>query len=105
MQNALRAAIVACALFGFCARAGAQDQALIEAGEALYDEHCAMCHGEKLRGAGAVPDLRALRTSDRARFDERVTEGQGQMPAWRGVLNEAELNQLWAYIRVHAFDK
>jgi mono/diheme cytochrome c family protein len=30
-------------------------------------------------------------------------EGKGQMPPWRGTLNEAELDQLWAYIRAHAY--
>jgi len=31
-----------------------------------------------------------------------VTVGKGQMPAWGGVLNEPELNQLWEYIQAHA---
>ena len=46
----------ALALLAFCAVASAQDQAMIEAGEQVYDEHCATCHGEKLRSTGAIPD-------------------------------------------------
>ena len=49
-----------------------------------------------------MPDLRDLRQDQRDYFDQIVTDGKGQMPAWGGVLNEPELNQLWAYIRAHA---
>ena len=98
-----RSVIVAAgALIGVCAVASAQDQAQIEAGEALYDEHCGSCHGEKLRSSGAVPDLRTLAADERPRFDQAVLDGRGQMPAWRGQLSEQELEQLWAYVRSRA---
>jgi len=71
---------------GECARAPAQDAALIEAGEQLYEEHCMGCHGEKLRNPGTTFDLRKLRSDDRARFDKFVMEGKGQMPPLRGTL-------------------
>jgi len=80
----------------------AQDPTQIEAGEMLYDEHCAMCHGEKLRSSGAIPDLRELGASDRARFDEMVSNGKGQMPSFQGLLSAQELDQVWAYIRSRA---
>jgi cytochrome c6 len=92
----------ACAAAGFIGAASAQDQASIEAGEALYDEHCAMCHGEKLRTSGAVPDLRELRADQRGAFVTTVNEGKGQMPAWGGVLSDGEIGQLWSYIQAHA---
>lgn len=82
--------------------AAAQDQAMIEAGEQVYDEHCATCHGEKLRSAGVIPDLRELGEKDRPRFDQTVREGRGQMPAWEGVISPEEIDQVWAYIRSHA---
>ena len=87
---------------GECARASGQDAALIEAGERLYEEHCMGCHGEKLRNPGTTFDLRKLRSDDRARFDKFVMEGKGQMPPWRGMLDEADLDRLWAYIRANA---
>ena len=90
------------ALLAFCAGATAQDRSQIEAGEGLYDEHCSTCHGEKLRSAGAMPDLRQLGPGDRPRFEQAVLDGRGQMPAWRGVLNAQELDQLWAYVRSRA---
>jgi len=82
--------------------ARAQDASQIEAGEMLYDEHCASCHGEKLRSSGAIPDLRELGPGDRARFNQAVSDGKGQMPAFQGQLSEQELDQLWAYIRSRA---
>ena len=94
--------IAAFALAGSFGMASAQDRAAVEAGEALYAEYCAECHGENLRSSGSVPDLRDLREDQRGYFDQMVNDGKGQMPAWGGVLNEPELNQLWAYIRAHA---
>jgi mono/diheme cytochrome c family protein len=89
-----------CALLGFGGVASAQDP--IAAGEQVYEEHCASCHGEKLRSTGAMPDLKGQRADGRARFDEMVMKGRGQMPAWQGVVGREELDQLWAYIRSRA---
>ena len=83
------------------AAASAQDQAMIEAGAQVYEEHCASCHGDKLRSTGAMPDLRDM-PDDRARFDTMVLEGRGQMPSWQGVVTPEQIEQLWAYVRRHA---
>ena len=100
MRRTLLAA--ACVLLGLGAVALAQDPAAVDAGEQLYDEHCASCHGEKLRSTGAMPDLRELRADARARFDQMVMTGRGQMPPWQGVLSKEGLDQLWAYVRSRA---
>jgi mono/diheme cytochrome c family protein len=100
--HAFSMSIAGCVVSAFLNAAYAQDEAAVAAGEAVYDEHCAMCHGEKLRSAGAIPDLRNLRPDQRAYFDQTVTDGKGQMPSWGGVIGEQELAQLWAYIRAHA---
>ena len=97
--------IIAWALVAIGSAAAAQDRAAVGAGEKLYEEHCAGCHGEKLRNPGTTFDLRKLTASDRSRFDNFVLEGKGQMPPWRGTLEQAELDQLWAYIRFHAYEK
>lgn len=76
----------------------AQDEAA--AGALVYEEHCASCHGEKLRSPGAMPDLREV--AERARFDRAVLDGRGQMPAWQGVLTPQEIDQIWAYVRRNA---
>ncbi|MCC6886944.1 MAG: cytochrome c [Hyphomicrobiales bacterium] len=81
------------------AQALAQDSAAVEAGEQLYEEHCQTCHGEKLRSAGVIPDLRELGARDREKFDRMVNDGRGQMPAWQGIIGPEEIDQLWAYVR------
>jgi mono/diheme cytochrome c family protein len=52
---------------------------MIEAGEQVYDEHCANCHGVKLRSTGAMPDLKDQKADGRARFDQIVMSGKNQM--------------------------
>ena len=84
------------------APATAQDRAKIEAGAEVYEMHCATCHGERLRNTGAAFDLLQLKPNERARFDEAVNDGKGQMPSWAGVLSTEEIDQIWAYIRSRA---
>jgi len=100
MSNRLLVAFVLTALS--VAPALAQDRAKIEAGAEVYDMHCATCHGERLRNTGAAPDLLQLKPNERARFDEVVKDGKGQMPPWAGVLSAEEIDQIWAYIRSRA---
>ena len=69
MRAILRAGIVIHVIAS--APAMAQDRAAIEAGELVYDEHCANCHGAKLRPTGAMPDLKQQKAEGRARFDQR----------------------------------
>jgi len=73
-----------------------------EAGEMVYEQNCAECHGEKLRSSGAVPDLRKMPADARAIFDETVKNGRGQMPSWEGQLTDENFDQIWAYIRSRA---
>ena len=104
MRNRILAGLMAFAamytLAAMCTHAAAQDAAAI--GEEVYDQNCQSCHGEKLRSAGAMPDLRELGADDRTKFDTMVMEGRGQMPAWQGIVSPLELDQLWAYIRSRA---
>ena len=73
----------------------AQDRDTIEAGHQLYDTHCASCHGERLQNPGSSFDLRALHPNERARFETSLLDGKGtQMPPWRGMFGEAEIDQL-----------
>src|SRR5215831_737855 len=105
MRRAFGVGVAVAMVMRLCAVASAQDQAQIDAGEALYEEHCMGCHGEKLRNPGTTFDLRKLTADDRTRFDKFVMEGKGQMPPWQGTLNQTEVDQLWAYVRANAYDK
>jgi mono/diheme cytochrome c family protein len=49
--------------------------------------------------------LRRLKADERPRFDNSVRNGKNQMPPWKGVLSDDEIDQLWHYIRAHAFQK
>jgi mono/diheme cytochrome c family protein len=100
MLNRMSASILIGALM--IAPAIAQDRAKIEAGAEVYDMHCATCHGERLRNTGAAFDLLQLKPNERARFEQSVNDGKGQMPPWAGVLSAEEIDQIWAYIRSRA---
>src|SRR5262245_51508073 len=99
-RSGIALALIVGAPLCFCAIAAAQD--MVAEGEQVYDEHCASCHGEKLRSTGAMPDLKELGADARARFDQVVLNGKGQMPPWQGVIAPNQLDQLWAYIRSRA---
>jgi mono/diheme cytochrome c family protein len=83
----------------------APDQAKIDAGETVYNTRCAVCHGDDLVNTGQTFDLRRLKADERPRFDNSVRNGKNQMPPWRGVLSDDDIDQLWHYIRAHAFQK
>jgi mono/diheme cytochrome c family protein len=83
----------------------ASDQDKIAAGETVYNTRCAICHGDDLVNSGQTFDLRRLKADERPRFDNSVRNGKNQMPPWKGVLSDDEIDQLWHYIRAHAFQK
>jgi mono/diheme cytochrome c family protein len=75
------------------------DTAKIEAGETAYGTYCAPCHGDGLKSTGQFPNLRRLMPNDRAKFDSTVRDGRNQMPPWKDVLSDEQIDQIWAYIR------
>ena len=83
----------------------AQDNAKIEAGENVFNTNCAVCHGDQLVSTGQTFDLRRLKDNERARFDNSVRNGKNQMPPWKGVLTDEEIDQVWHYIRANAYQK
>jgi mono/diheme cytochrome c family protein len=82
--------------------ASAQDEAGVQAGAEIYETNCATCHGERMVSTGSAFDLRKLGADERTRFDASVTDGKGQMPAWGGILDDQQFDQLWAYLRSRA---
>ena len=82
----------------------AQEQDLIDAGAAVYENNCSGCHGPRLRNPGGSFDLKAFTEDERERFDIGVLDGKNMMPPWRGTISEEELDQLWAYIRAYAYE-
>jgi mono/diheme cytochrome c family protein len=85
--------------------ASAQDQAKVEAGGQTYTEYCSTCHGDNLVNSGITFDLRRLKATERARFENSVLNGKNQMPPRKGVLNAEQIETLWHYIRANAADR
>jgi len=85
--------------------APAQDRAKIDAGEAVYNDYCFTCHGEKLVSSGQTFDLRRLTASDRARFENAVRMGKNQMPPWKEVLTSEQIDLIWHFVRDNAHQK
>ena len=83
----------------------ADDAAMIAAGADTFNTYCATCHGNNLESSGQTFDLRKLRATERNRFQNSVTNGKNQMPPWKGVLSEDEIEGLWRYIRANAYEK
>lgn len=75
-----------------------QDAEKIEAGIEVYNNNCVTCHGENLVSSGQTADLRGLQPGDRQRFQTSVEKGKGQMPPWKGVLDDAQIDAVWAYV-------
>ena len=75
------------------------DRAKIDAGETVYGTYCAPCHGDQLVSTGQFPNLRRLTPVDRVKFENTVRDGRNQMPPWRGVVSDEQIDQIWAYIR------
>ena len=94
------------------------------AGEALYAEHCAQCHGEQGDGQGVMADLLDPRPRDFTRgiYKIRLTP-QGElpsdedlfhivsrgmpgtsMPAWQELLTEQQIWQLVAHLKTFSAD-
>ena len=81
------------------------NQAKIDAGENVYNMRCAICHGDDLVNTGQTFDLRKLKADERPRFENSVRNGKNQMPPWKGVPTDENIDQLWHYIRAHAYEK
>jgi len=79
----------------------ADDAQKINAGERVYNNYCFTCHGENLVSSGQTFDLRRLRADERPRFNNSVLNGKGQMPPWKGVLSDQDIDYLWAFIRAN----
>ena len=90
--------------------AGLSDVAL--AGRALYEENCAFCHASDGTGRNWIgrfleprprdftdPEFRLIQ--DEAALEQRILVGipGTSMPAWRNVLDEAEVDAIIAYLQ------
>lgn len=98
MNRSAIAATLMLALFG--APALAQDtHPLVVEGKEAYDFLCSKCHGQAMVNPGTSSyDLRKWPINDRVGFENSVLNGKDAMPAWADILEDGELEALWAYV-------
>jgi mono/diheme cytochrome c family protein len=56
-------------------------------------------------GTGQFPNLRRLTANVREKFDTTMRNGRNQMPPWKDVLSDGDIDGLWAYVRANANGK
>lgn len=71
-------------------------------GQQLYNLHCAACHGA--RGEGVMPDAPKFRLGERLEKPDMsllqsVKTGQKSMPPFFGILQDAQILDVLAYVR------
>ena len=81
----------------------ASDEAAMNAGERLFVNYCAVCHGSDARGASGFPNLRDndwLYGGTPEQIEASIMNGRnGSMPAWEGPLGGAEeVNKVANYV-------
>ena len=77
----------------------------LKRGSIVYHTFCAVCHGGMARGAGVVPDLRAISSATREIFHQIVLEGlyEGRgMAGYADVLTREDSDRILGYLMYRA---
>jgi mono/diheme cytochrome c family protein len=103
VTNAIR--FVLCGFVALAVSCAIADDASVGRGAKLYDRNCSQCHGDDLQNnTGVAFDLRRLRADDHSRFINSVTKGKRAMPSWEGALAPEQIEDIWTYVRAHAYE-
>ena len=81
---------------------GTVQAANVVRGQQLYNMHCAACHGP--RGEGVVPEAPKFRQGERLGQPDMVLlqsvrSGKKTMPPFFGILQDAQILDVLAYVR------
>ena len=83
-----------------------------EVGQQIYQKYCHVCHGVEGDGDGIMTNLIGImpmdhtnpnetNSLDNEEIVESILDGKGRyMPAWRGILSQADVEALVSYIRL-----
>ena len=92
-------------LMAFVLSHASADETSASEAERIYDRNCSQCHGDNLQNnSGIAFDLRRLRSEEHSRFVDSVLHGKRAMPSWEGALTMEQIENLWAYVRAHAYE-
>ncbi|HEY2480177.1 MAG TPA: cytochrome c [Solirubrobacterales bacterium] len=68
-------------------------------GALVFSENCSTCHGATGHGGNGGPDLTTMPLAQtEAGAIQQVTNGGGGMPPFKGILSEAEIENVAAYV-------
>lgn len=80
----------------------AKDEKARRSGQRLFASYCSTCHGADAGGNTGFPNLRDndwLYGGSPDQIVETITKGRkGAMPAWKGILNDQQLNDVSAWL-------
>ncbi len=83
-----------------------------EKGRKLYSRYCSACHGDEGEGDGVMTSLIDMKPLDHANplntnvisnleMVRSIKNGKGDyMPAWKGIIDDSEIEALVSYIRL-----
>ena len=102
----MRSLVLAVLASAFSVTSAIGEQAAVEKGERLYAKYCATCHGDDLQNnTGVAFDLRRLTADEHPRFVTSVQHGKNAIPSWQGFLTSEQIDDLWANIGEHRYQK
>jgi mono/diheme cytochrome c family protein len=71
----------------------------LTAGKQVFANNCATCHGATGRGGNGGPDLTTIPSAKQLSVVvKQVTNGGAVMPAFKGQLTSAQINDVAAYV-------
>jgi mono/diheme cytochrome c family protein len=72
----------------------------VRAGAVVFGAHCSTCHGVRLMKEDAAYDLvAAVKTLSEEQFIRGAKTARGSMPSFASLLKDAELTDVYAYIK------
>ena len=74
--------------------------AIAAVAEALYAQHCAMCHGVQAQGGSGPRLAGSSRAANEANVRSAIAFGRGIMPGYSAILSEAEIEALVRWLAV-----
>lgn len=102
IRRTMRICLPMAAVVAVLAVAGGANAADIYNGKEVYDLHCQGCHGVDGRSMEpGTPDFtrgESLMVPDSELY-ERLRDGMGHLPSYRGMIEDSDLRDVIAYVR------